>query len=81
MSVHDLPDPSSHMTGWDYKFIEGKYRVGMRGNLDTVHDAVISINSHSSDRAEAKKIAEWIVEQYNSKLNETDCHQQREPTQ
>ncbi len=60
-----LPDSACHQTGWDYKYIDGKWRVGMKGNLDTVHDAVIVVNSHSSDDTEARRIAEWIVTKYN----------------
>lgn len=61
----ELPDPSCHRTGWTARKIAGRWCVGMTGNLDTVHDAVVIINNHYGDDVEAKKTAEWIAEQYN----------------
>jgi hypothetical protein len=69
MSDHpDVPDPACHEIGWDARFIDGMWRVGMWGNLDTKHDAVISVNQHTSDGEEAKRIAFWIRDQYNAAL-------------
>lgn len=59
------PDPLSHKCGWEAKIIDGLWRVGMKGNLDTVHDAVITVHRHTSDGQEAEDIASWIVEKYN----------------
>lgn len=67
----DLPDPHSKKTGWQAKKIDGAWRVGMAGNLDTRHDAVITINpgplgapDGESDDA-AYKTATWVVNVYN----------------
>lgn len=59
------PDPSSHPWGWEARFIDGELCIGMKGNLDTIHDAVITVHRHTHDWAEAKEIADWIVDQYN----------------
>lgn len=48
------------MCGYEAKNISGKWRVGMKGNLDTVHDAEIVVNAMTGDEwAEnvAKRIA------------------------
>lgn len=60
----DLPDPASHHWGWEARKIDGKWRVGMKGNLDTIHDAIIDVWSPFGD-AEAQKTAMWIAYQYN----------------
>lgn len=60
-----LPDQASHRWGWQARFIDGKWRVGMRGNLDTVHDAVITVHRHHGNQ-EARQIAEWVAELWNS---------------
>lgn len=66
MSLSDeLPDPSSHQWGWSARKIDGRWCVGMTGNLDTLHDAVVIINNHGPYDAEARKTALWIAEQYN----------------
>ena len=64
-----LPDPYSHITGWKAAFIDGRWRVGMAGNLDTIHDAVININPGPlASEGEAERVALWIARQYNDAL-------------
>ena len=41
--------------------IEGKLCIGMKGNLDTLDDALLWFNQHDIDGSEKKKIAEFIV--------------------
>lgn len=60
----ELPDPSSQRWGWEARKIDGKWRVGMKGNLDTIHDATVVVNGFGSD-VEAQKTAMWIAYQYN----------------
>lgn len=64
-----LPDPASHQFGWEAKRIDGRWCVGMRGNLDTIHDAVVVVNNHYEDDAHGKQIANWIADQYNKTLS------------
>jgi len=64
----DVPDPSSHQTGWEADKIDGLWRVGMRGNLDTVHDAVVTVHQHRADDQESRRVAEWIAGVYNAAL-------------
>lgn len=59
----DLPDPHSHATGWSAAHIEQRWRVGQTGNLDTVHDAVLMVNRHSS-QPDDKALAEWVAGVY-----------------
>lgn len=63
----DLPDPASHRTGWSARRIDGVWCVGMTGNLDTVHDAVVRVNRHGSEE-EAADIARWIARTYSDAL-------------
>lgn len=62
-----IPDPACHKTGWVARKIDGRWRVGMNGNLDTPHDAVITVHTHGTDKT-AQEIAEWVAEQYNNAL-------------
>jgi len=62
-----LPDPASHRTGWSARMIDGVWCVGMTGNLDTVHDAVVRVNRHGSAE-EAADIAKWIASTYTEAL-------------
>lgn len=64
-----VPDPSCHRTGWSARFIEGRWCVGMTGNLDTIHDAVLVVNDHYNDDAKARAIAEFVAQQYNNALD------------
>ena len=64
---HGLPDPASHRTGWSARRIDGVWCVGMTGNLDTVHDAVVRVNRHGSEE-EAADIARWIARTYSDAL-------------
>lgn len=68
-SAAALPDPACYETGWEARFIDGAWRIGMKGNLDTKHDAVITVNQHTSDGEEAKRIAKWVSDQYNRALS------------
>ena len=46
--------------GYEAKFIDGQWRVGMAGNLDCIHDAEITVHKHISDEWSetlAKRIA------------------------
>lgn len=63
-----LPDPLSHLTGWEAKKIDGRWFVGMKGNLDTIHDGLIEVARHTTDEA-AQEIAEWIAAAYNAALS------------
>lgn len=60
------PDPAAHRTGWSAKRIDGRWCVGMTGNLDTIHDAVLIVNNHSSDDDHARQIAEWVAATYSA---------------
>lgn len=60
-----LPDNASHPTGWEPRHIDGAWRVGMRGNLDTRHDATLTVNTHTTE-AVAQEIAEWAAETFNA---------------
>lgn len=62
-------DPASHQTGWCAKRIDGRWCVGMTGNLDTIHDAVLVVNNHSSDSAHGQRIAEWVASTYTAALS------------
>jgi len=68
----NIPDPMSHRWGWEARFIDDAWRVGMQGNLDTRHDAVITVHDHTRDGHTAKEIAEFVVAQYNKALEERD---------
>ena len=68
-----VPDPASHPFGWEAKFVDHAWRVGMAGNLDTKHDASITVHDHYEDGHTAKEIAEFVAAQYNKAL--------RQPTQ
>lgn len=59
----DLPDPESHAAGWSAAHIEHRWRVGQTGNMDTVHDAVLMVNRHSS-QPDDKALAEWVAGVY-----------------
>jgi len=60
-----LPDPSSHRGGWVARKINGQWHVGMEGNLDTVHDAVLTLHTgRLGGDEEARITAEWIAETY-----------------
>lgn len=63
-----IPDKACHETGWEATKIAGRWCVGMRGNLDTIHDAVLIVNNHSSDDSNAQEIAEWVAARYNETL-------------
>ncbi len=41
--------------------IDGRWRVGMRGNLDTPNDAVVTINGHFDDPW-SERMAQWIAD-------------------
>lgn len=67
----ELPDPHSKDVGWQVKKIDGVWCVGMNGNLDTRHDAVIKVNPgalgvslEDMDDA-AYKTARWVANMYN----------------
>jgi hypothetical protein len=68
MNKENIPDEASHETGWEARKIDGKWRVGMRGNLDTPHDAVITVHQHHATDEEAQRIAEWTAAAYNTAL-------------
>jgi hypothetical protein len=53
---------------WDAQLIEGRWRVGMKGNLDTPHDAILSIHPGIINEALAERIARDIVELQNTRL-------------
>ena len=62
-----IPDPACHRTGWSAKLIDGLWCIGMTGNLDTIHDAVLRVNRHGAwDEAEAT--ARWVAETYTAAL-------------
>lgn len=63
-AVVAVPDPACHLTGWSAKKIDGKWRVGMAGNLDTVHDARLTVHQHEELDGEAHRIADWIAATY-----------------
>lgn len=63
-----VPDPMSHATGWAVKWLDGAWRIGMRGNLDVWHDAVVTVHTHTTND-EAKKVADWIAAAYNAALS------------
>ena len=50
--------------------IEGKLCIGMEGNLDTLHDALLWLNQHDADGTEKKRIAELIVRALNANWQE-----------
>lgn len=57
-------------TRYEAKLIDDRWRVGMEGNLDTIHDAVIVIN-HGPLKGgieEAGEIAAWIVARHNEEM-------------
>ena len=65
--VEGLPDAVCHQPGWDYRFIDGSWRVGMAGNLDTRHDARITIHRHYDDpHDDSEQVAKWIADKYNA---------------
>lgn len=61
-----LPDPASHKTGWSHAKIDGRWCVGMTGNLDTIHDAVLVVNNHTESDDHAREIAAWVAASYNA---------------
>jgi len=63
-----MPDLHSNATGWTCKFIDGVWCVGMRGNLDTKHDATLHITGGFLQSDEAEHLANWLVDTYNHKL-------------
>ncbi len=65
-----VPDPSCHRTGWSARFIDERWCVGMTGNLDTIHDAVLIVNNHYGDDVKGREIAEFVAEQYNNALGQ-----------
>jgi hypothetical protein len=69
----DLPDPASHDTGWSARLIDGVWCIGMTGNLDTIHDAVVRVNRHGSDQ-EAADIARWIAATYSDAVRARALH-------
>jgi len=50
---------------WDHRKIDGRWCVGMEGNLDTRHDAVLVVNSHAGD-AEAEALARRVADLLNA---------------
>lgn len=63
-----LPDGPMNATGWDAKEIDGRWCVGMRGNLDTIHDAAITVHRFVEDDQDAKALAHWIADTYNRQI-------------
>ena len=70
----NLPDPASHQTGWSFEKLDGRWCVGMTGNLDTIHDAVLIVHTgRAGSDEEARRIAEWVAQKYTEEaLNAKD---------
>lgn len=56
---------------WEHRVIQAHHCVGMRGNLDTIHDALVIVSQHTHDGKEACEVAEWIVKQHNEQFKDT----------
>ena len=55
-------DPESRSYhGWEAAHVDGAWRIGMQGNLDTRHDAVLTVTGGMVDQAEARAVAEFVA--------------------
>lgn len=61
------PRPTGEAVAWQAKMIDGQWRVGLRGNLDTVHDATITVHKHGEGDID-RHIAEWVADAHNADL-------------
>ncbi len=52
---------------WEAKAIDGEWRVGLKGNLDTVHDATITVHKHGEGDID-QRIAEWVADAHNAEV-------------
>ena len=62
-----IPDIACHATGWAVRRIDDRWCIGMEGNLDTIHDAVLVVNRHGSHE-DAEALARWVADRYNEAL-------------
>jgi hypothetical protein len=46
---------------WEAKLLGGAWRIGMAGNLDTVHDAQITVHRQTDSFEVSENIAHTIV--------------------
>jgi len=65
-ALGEKPDRVCLATGWQAKKIDGAWRVGMTGNLDTVHDARLTVHRHEETDEVAREVAEWVARAYNA---------------
>lgn len=57
-----MADPDSRSyEGWEAGHVDGAWRIGMKGNLDTRHDAVLTVTGGMVDDNEAKAVAEFVA--------------------
>jgi hypothetical protein len=61
-----VKQPDDMNEEWTARQIDGLWCVGLKGNLDTIHDATLRITGGWLSDEKAKIIAETIVRQHNA---------------
>lgn len=67
-----------HQHRWEAKIINNAWRIGMEGNLDTVHDSSITVHSFEEDLTASGNIARWLVTQLNGETSVISAELHRE---
>jgi hypothetical protein len=62
---------------WEARLLNGQWRVGLKGNLDTVHDATITVHKHGEGDID-QRIAEWVAEVHNASLQPAEGYSSNE---
>jgi hypothetical protein len=46
---------------WEAKLLDGQWRIGLAGNLDVVHDAMITVHRQTDSYEQSENITHTIV--------------------